>query len=321
MNNKDQNFHKSEKTKKINTKALDSLLGLVEQKNIIFGHAVVAVEDNLAFPSTLLIGNSGCGKTSLARLICDLCGTKFREVHGRTLSQDKSFFKNTIRLLHDTEEKLHLFVDEVHQLSANQQEIFFPILDNHNITIIAATTDTGKLIEPFQNRFRLRLTIQKYTEKEIYEIAKWYCKNKKIIATPSALKKIAGHGRNTPRIVFSLVDSCYSKSRFMAICASKISGEDKDSTTMITDEIVDMTFDDLNLHTYGIEKQEISILSSIRTHTNLSLYTICAITKVDQKQYLQFYEPHLLDLGFITKTSKGRSLTEKGKAFVDSISS
>ena len=176
-------------------------------------------------------------------------------------------------------------------------------------------------IEELGRKEGLRLTIQKYTEKEIYEIAKWYCKNKKIIATPSALKKIAGHGRNTPRIVFSLVDSCYSKSRFMAICASKISGEDKDSTTMITDEIVDMTFDDLNLHTYGIEKQEISILSSIRTHTNLSLYTICAITKVDQKQYLQFYEPHLLDLGFITKTSKGRSLTEKGKAFVDSISS
>jgi Holliday junction DNA helicase RuvB len=225
----------------------------------------------------------------------------------------------TLRFLYNTKEKTHVFIDEIHQLSMQQQELFFPILDNHKVTIIGATTDTGRLVEPFQNRFRLRLTIQRYSEKDCYEIADWYCKKKKIIAAPTAVKRIAEYGRHTPRVIFSLVEACYNKARFMAISSSKITGGDKDRMTVLTDSIAAMTFGDLELYAHGIEKQEVAVLRALKNHGHVSLTTLCAITRIDQAQYMHFYEPHLLGLDFITKSSRGRSLTKEGEKFLATV--
>jgi Holliday junction DNA helicase RuvB len=299
---------------------LDDLVGLDNLKE----RAAIAIKScqqrNAVFPHTLLLGPGGLGKTEFARAIADDLNYYYEEVEAMALSKRKDIverLQSANRSAIMNGKPLLLFVDEVHRLSPAEQEAFYYPMKEFKLTdtkgtiqikpfsLIAATTREDLLDQAsFTNRFT---NIWRFTAYDNYNLCR-------IIRRTLATSYVAIHD---PELV-SAANRCLGNARLATKYASLIRDqvlahsrrvvENNDITAVFTREQIDPI---------GLTKDQLTYLNALSGANGArGLSWIASVVGLHQDIVENVIEPPLIYLGFVDRTSSGRTLTDKGAKHV-----
>ncbi len=299
-------------TLSLRPKSLNEYIGCDNTKKIL-NIAISAVRSSGLLGHTLLVGQRGMGKTTLAELICTELKLPYRLVGGsaiRTVADLNSLMvslpMNGFLIIDEVHGLRKEFTDLLHQ-AMDSFAYTYSNIDHHIITIktppfslIAATTSEGKLTAPFLSRFRRRLYLEPYTPLNLQSIVMNCAKNNGLSIDSRSAYEIAVRSNGVPRIALNNFQNVYEY--------SKSTGGKMDIKT---------TEDALALHgidSYGLNPQQRQIVKILDT-VPLGLQNIESRTGISPESILNFYEPYLLQIGFIERTSRGRILTPAGKKY------
>lgn len=293
---------------------------------------------NINFPATLLVGPSGTGKSTLARIIAHEMSSKFFNVLGSSV-ENVDDIRHLIGKLdfrgHDKNGKIIgkiypdvLFFDEIHRLPKLIQESFYTIMEDRIITIsrdnpfsgekeilsewtpfmtlVGATTHQGLLFKSFVDRFGLILRMEPYSIKDLTKILLNACSRTKVECEESGLNLIAEYSKTNPRIALSLLDRC----KDLMIASNK---------KILTLEIVGEMFHIMELMEYGLTKLDIKLLIYLaQTYPQkVGIQRLANIVGETKKTLEDLFEPFLLNMGFILSTPSGRTIGEEGIKYLD----
>lgn len=298
-------------------RSLSEYIGCENTKRILTIAISAAKSSGLLFGNTLLVGQRGMGKTTLAELICKELNAPYRIVGGsaiRTIMDLNSLMVNL-------PENGFLIIDEVHGMRKEFTDLLHQAMDNfsytysdddHNVitiktpafSLIAATTSEGRLTAPFLSRFRRRLYLEPYTPLNLQSIVINCAKNNGLSIDSDGAYEIAIRSNGVPR---------HALNNFQNVLEYSLRyGGKMDLKT---------TRDALAMHgidQYGLNAQQRAIIKTLDT-VPLGLQNIESRTGISQESILNFYEPYLLQIGFIERTSRGRVLTTAGKKYKSTI--
>ena len=265
----------------------------------------------------LFYGPSGMGKTTLANFYANSLNMKIKILQGPLLKKPSDI----ISVLIDLQEGEILFIDEIHSISRNVEEILYSLLDFKKVSIIinkefsnniidlkiphfnliGATTEISKLTKPFISRFDYQANIEDYTKEECRKIVVEFFITNDIKIIDQEIKLILNYINYNPRSVKNFL--------------TKIS-----EVYLITNNIkeaIDKSIILLGIHKYGLNKWQydyLEFLSSINSSQGYK--TICNYLNVDENYLLKQLEPYLLKMNLINKGSKGRRITDKGISYL-----
>lgn len=279
------------------------LIGNSSARKSIVESVIVAKTNEQPIPNILAIGSSGCGKTTLAKATAELMDAEFYEFLAQMLDKSVDKFLEELKIISD--HQVLIFLDEIHQLSITSQECLYPILDSKFVTIFAATTDTGKLLRPFQNRFPIVVEIESYTHDESIQIVEAYCQRSGYRISTRSKYHISIRSRGVPRTIEHHLNMIWTKVQFK-LAMGQI------NKPLITEQITLEYFNEKGIDSKGLTKQEQAILKALLNSGVLSLTALASICQIDEDQIKKIYEPYLMSKNFITKTPRGRMLTPTG---------
>lgn len=266
----------------------------------------------------LIHGPSGLGKTTLAYIISKEMGGSLRLTSGAALEKAGDLGS----ILTGLNEGDFLFIDEVHRLNKLVEETLYPAMENYQLdivigkgnsaktlqvplphfTLIAATTRISLLSHPFRSRFGVHYRLDFYQPADIEKILARSARLLKINIDSSALKIIAAASRFTPRIANRLLKRARD---YVQI---------KDQTT-ITADLARTTLNLLDIDHLGLEATDKKILLMIAKNFKggpVGLKTIAAAIAEEESTIEDVYEPYLMQIGFLARTTRGRVITAEG---------
>lgn len=264
----------------------------------------------------LIHGPSGLGKTTLAYIIAKEFGAGIRITSGAALEKAGDIGS----ILTGLSDGDFLFIDEVHRLNKNVEETLYPAMENYNLdiiigkgasaktlqvslprfTLIAATTRISLLSNPFRSRFGVHYKLDFYNQEEIEKILLRSAKLLKIKTHPEAIAKIASSSRFTPRIANRLLKRVRDY--------AQVKNSEELTPRLASDALSLLGIDDL-----GLEDTDRKILLTISENFNggpVGLKSIAAAIAEEESTIEDVYEPYLMRLGFLARTSKGRIITD-----------
>ncbi|ATG97409.1 Holliday junction branch migration DNA helicase RuvB [Mesoplasma lactucae] len=292
----------------------------IGQENII-ANLKMYVEASLILKKPLdhilIYGNSGMGKTTLAYLIGSVMKVKVHVLNGPSLQKPSDI----ISVLTNIKDNEIIFIDEVHAISKEVTEVLYPAIEEGEIniiigkeynsksinislppfTLIAATTELDKLPTPFFNRFPIYFTLQPYNEKEMGEIITNYAKSINLPLNNGIGEYIGKFARNTPRTAINLtkrINDFYLTSRI----------ENLDNRHDIK-----MALEQIDVYENGLTKSDLDYLKAIANHKVVGLDNLAQILNMPIRIISNVIEPLLISEGYVLRTIKGRSITEKGR--------
>jgi len=316
-------------------KTLNDLVGCEDIKKAVIMSITAAKQRNSAFPHTLLYASSGLGKTTLSNLIAKEMGGKFN-VYLSNVFRGKEDVQNALAEsaifdgYDDDGNKIDkikpsiIFLDEIHQLSKRVQESFFQAMEDFTFTVetknpsngktkkevlwvpeftlIGATTKPGALDSAFIERFKLKFTIQLYTDEELIIILKMFCSENSLEIEQNALENIAKRARGVARKAINFIERVRDNALF------------SNQNNIITNDIVDKTFDLLNIDDNGLESLDKQILTYLYKiyPQKIGVNRLAGVFNMDEKVIKEIVEPYLLREELVEATPSGRLLTEKG---------
>lgn len=265
----------------------------------------------------LFHGPSGLGKTTLSHLIANEVNKSIKITSGPAIEK----VGDLGAILTNMEEGGILFVDEIHRLNKLIEEVLYPAMEDYvldiivgkgpsartirlnlpKFTLIGATTRIDLISSPLLNRFGISHRLDYYNDREIEKIIMRSGKILNVKINPGAAKKIAQSSRQTPRIANRLL----KRVRDFA----QVKG---DGT--INEKTVDETFKYLEIDCYGLEPTDRKIIEVIIEKFNnrpVGLSTLAASISENEDTIEYVYEPYLLQLGLIIRTSRGRIATKQ----------
>lgn len=266
----------------------------------------------------LLHGPSGLGKTTLAYLVAKELGSNLKVTSGTALEKAGDV-GSILTSLSDGDV---LFIDEVHRLNKMVEEVIYPAMENFKLdiiigkgnsaktlqidlsrfTLIAATTKISALSAPFRSRFGASYRLDFYTPEDIQQIIRRSAALLNIQATPEAITRIAQSARFTPRVANRLLKRVRDYAQV------------KDEAT-ITPSLAQAALDMLEVDQSGLEETDRKILRIIAEKFNggpVGLKSIAAALAEEENTIEDVYEPYLMRIGFLARTSKGRIITPGG---------
>ena len=272
---------------------------------------------NDSLDHTLFYGPPGLGKTTLAQIIAHEMGVGFKSTSGPVISKSGDL----AAILTNLQAGDVLFIDEIHRLNKNVEEILYSAMEDFKLdiiigegpsaraikidlpkfTLVGATTRLGAIANPLKDRFGIPLRINFYNVKELEQIIERDAKILNIGIENLASKEIAKRSRGTPRIAIRLL----KRVRDFAINANQ---------EIITQKIADYALTQLEIDNYGLDASDHRYLRFIAENYRggpVGVETISSAISEERDTVEDSIEPYLIQQGFIEKTPRGRVITEK----------
>jgi Holliday junction DNA helicase RuvB len=274
-----------------------------------------------ALDHVLLVGPPGLGKTSLAYIVREELGVGIRAVAGPALER-----KDVAAILTSIEDRDVVFVDEIHRMSRAAEEILYPALEDFRLdivmgqgaaartltldlppfTLVGATTRTGLLTSPLRDRFGMTFRLDYYEPGQLAAIVRRSARILGVEIADDAADEIAGRARGTPRIANRILR------RVRDVAQVRHEGS-------ITMPVAREALELLEVDEAGLERIDRALLSTIVVKFDggpVGLSTLAVSLGEEPDTIEDVYEPFLLQLGFIQRTPRGRTITKLGRAHV-----
>ena len=298
-------------------KTLKEYIGQEKAKDNLAVFIEAARKREEALDHVLLHGPPGLGKTTLAGIIAQEMGAGIRITSGPAIEKPGDL----AALLTNLNEGDILFVDEIHRLNRSVEEILYPAMEDYALdiivgkgpsansirldlpkfTLIGATTRAGQLSAPLRDRFGVTLRLELYTPEELAKIVTRSAGILSVDIVPGGAYEIARRSRGTPRIANRMLR------RVRDFAQVKADG-------VITKDVADQALCALEIDYLGLDPVDRRMLGAIIDNYNggpVGLETLAATIGEESVTLEDVYEPYLMQLGFLTRTPRGRCVTQK----------
>ena len=297
-------------------KRLDDYTGQEKAKENLRVYIEAAKRRSEPLDHVLLYGPPGLGKTTLAGVIANEMGVNIRITSGPAIAKTGDL----AALLTNLQPGDILFIDEIHRLDRSVEEILYPAMEDFAIdiivgkgpsansirlqlprfTLIGATTRAGQLSSPLRDRFGVSLRLELYTPEELGRIVTRSATLLGMEIDPDGAREIAARSRGTPRIANRMLRRVRD---FAQIYYDNV----------ITREAADHALSRLEVDALGLDATDRRMLTAIIRNYNggpVGLETLAATIGEEAVTLEDVYEPYLLQIGFLTRTPRGRCVTQ-----------
>ena len=297
---------------------LSEYIGQDKVKSNLSQFIQAALSRNEALDHVLLYGPPGLGKTTLAGIIANEMGANFRQTSAPAIERQGDLAS----LLTNLQEHDILFIDEIHRLSHQVEEILYAAMEDHAIdiiigkgpsarsirldlapfTLVGATTKTGALSAPLRDRFGIQSRLEYYTPEALLLIIERSAEILSVEIEKDAALEVARRSRGTPRVANRIL----KRVRDIA----QVSGANVISRTVALQALEALEVDEC-----GLENKDRHMLEVMITKFSggpVGLKTLAAALSEMVETIEDVYEPYLIQLGFIARTARGRIVTRGG---------
>ena len=302
--------------------SLNEYIGQTSLKENLAVFLQAARERSEPLDHTLFYGPPGLGKTTLAQILAREMGVQIRLTAGPSIEKAGDL----AALLTNLEAGDVLFIDEIHRLGRNLEEVLYPAMEDFALdlvvgngpaarsirlelprfTLVGATTRVGLLSPPLRDRFGIVEHLSYYNEAELHRIASRSASILSCSIDPSGAAEIARRSRGTPRIVNRLLKRVRD---FAQVAGSRTIDE-----PIALDALVRMRVD-----RFGLDEIDRRILRTILHKFNggpVGLATLAAATGEDSGTIEEIHEPYLMQIGFLDRSPRGRRATPAARQHI-----
>ncbi|MCF0122081.1 MAG: Holliday junction branch migration DNA helicase RuvB [Lachnospiraceae bacterium] len=310
-------------------KTLDDYIGQEKAKKNLKIYIEAAKQRGDVLDHVLFYGPPGLGKTTLAGIIANEMNVHMKVISGPTIEKPGEM----AAILNNLQDGNILFVDEIHRLNRQVEEVLYPAMEDFSIdimigkgssarsirldlpkfTLIGATTRAGLLTAPLLDRFGVIHHLEFYTEFELQKIILHSARILNVKIEPEGAMEMGRRSRGTPRIANRLLK------RVRDFAQVQYNGK-------ITEKVASLALDLLEVDRYALNQTDRLLLTTVIEKFSggpVGLDTLAAAIGEDRGTIEEVYEPYLIKNGFLNRTPRGRTASEAayrhlGLSYLDS---